>query len=65
MELDELTPTGYFSEFSWHSSDEDELADVMPNPFEDADMLATSSDAPQASDAKAGSSQEEQATFAD
>jgi hypothetical protein len=41
MELDELTPTGYFSEFSWHSFDEDDPADVLPNPFEDAQLLAT------------------------
>ena len=41
MELDELTPTGYFTEFSWHSFDEDEPADMLPNPFEDAQLLST------------------------
>jgi hypothetical protein len=65
MQLDELTPTGYFSEFSWHSFDEDESADLLPNPFEDAQLLATTHDAPRVAIEDNGSSGDQQKSVAD
>ena len=65
MELDELTPTGYFSEFSWHSLDEDEPADLLPNPFEDAQMLATTQDVSRAAIEDDGSPWGQQTSAAD
>ena len=65
LELDELTPLGYFSEFSWHSFDEDEPADVLPNPFEDVQLLATTHDAPRAAIEDDGSPGDQQNSVAD
>ena len=65
MELDELTPTGYFSEFSWHSFDEDEPADALPNPFEDTQLLATPDVALRAAVEDNGYSGDQQASSAD
>jgi hypothetical protein len=65
MELDELTPTGYFSEFSWHSFDEDDTADALPNPFEDVQLLATMHDAPRAAIEDDGSPWGQQDSVAD
>ena len=65
MELDELTPSGYFSEFSWHSFDEDEPADLLPNPFEDAQMLATPNVASRAAIEDDGSPGDQQSSVAD
>ena len=65
MELDELTPLGYFSEFSWHSFDEDEPADMLPNPFEDVQVLATTHDASRAAIEDDGSLRGQQDSVAD
>jgi hypothetical protein len=34
MEQDQLTPSGYFDDFSWHSVDEDDGRDAPSDPFE-------------------------------
>lgn len=65
MELDELTPTGYFSEFSWHSFDEDEPADALPNPFEDDQPLTTYDVELRAAIGSNGYSGDQQASSAD
>jgi hypothetical protein len=40
MELDELEPTGYFSEFSWHSFEEDGPPDTTSDLRDDMQLLA-------------------------
>lgn len=52
MDFDELQPTGYFSEFSWHSYEED---GPPYSPFDTGDsgqMFAASGEAQERSDAE-------------
>jgi hypothetical protein len=41
MDMDQLTPGGYFSEFSWHRIGEDDEAELDFDRFEGAQLIGT------------------------
>jgi hypothetical protein len=52
MELDELEPTGYFSEFSWHSFEEDGPPDTTADLRDGIQLLAATGEPEEQSDAE-------------
>ena len=53
MDFDELEPTGYFSEFSWHSYEEDGPPYSPFEPSDNGQLLVASGKAQERSDAEA------------
>jgi len=53
MDFDELRPTGYFSEFSWYSYEEDSPPYSPFVPGDYVQMLVASGEAQERSDAEA------------
>jgi hypothetical protein len=51
MEMDDLAPTGYFSEFSWHSFEEDGPPDTTPFAFDLPRLLTGTRNGAEVSDA--------------
>ena len=53
MDFDELQPTGYFSEFSWHSFEDDDLPNTPFDWGDSAPVLVAAGAAQESSEAEA------------
>jgi hypothetical protein len=62
MEMDDLAPTGYFSEFSWHSFEEDGPPDTTPLAFDVPHLLVVSRNGAEVSDADSNQDRQEAVT---
>jgi hypothetical protein len=65
MESDPLTTSGYFSEFSWYSLDDDDPREMSMAPFEELQMRVAPEELPLAYREKAQSPEDDAATRAD